>query len=300
MVHPTELNIQQLIALQQHVAAFSMRSKHIHSPMGGAHLSRLRGRGMEIDEVRVYQSGDEVGSIDWKVTARTGTTHTKVFREERERPVLMCLDYRANMFFATQGVFKSVLATQAAALLAWHGVAKGDRLGGLLFADAAHHEIKPARGKRGVLQFLHGCCQADVWQQKHPQHHNPLAFEETLRRLRCVVKPGSLVYLLSDFRGLNDVAVGEISQLARHNDVVLIEVSDALERSFTHRGTYPIFDGLHHFTCDMNRDVQRKLRLEYEARLALLQALQQQHGVFHIALSTEDDVTTKIHQYLWT
>jgi len=302
MSQATQLDLQQLLSMQQQAHALNVRRKHIRSALSGGHLSRLRGRGMEFDEVRVYQAGDEVSSIDWKVTARKGVTHTKLFREERERPVLMCLDYRSPMFFATQGVLKSVLATQAAALLAWHSVAQGDRLGGLLFSDEEHHEIKPRRGRRGVLQWLHACVHAKVWSQ--PIVRRPLtakhdSLEELTARLRRVSKPGSLIYILSDFRGLNQAAVSNVVQLARHNDVVLLSVTDVMEERFPNQGAYPIFDGQDYRICYANDDLQQHVHQLFTQRMAVLKDLQNQHGIQHIALQTSDDVGDTIGRQAW-
>ncbi len=300
MSQATELDLQQLISMQQQASKLSIRRKYIRSPLSGGHVSRLRGRGMEIDEVRVYQAGDEVSSIDWKVTARKGITHSKVFREERERPVLVCLDYRPSMFFATQGVLKSVLATQAAALLAWHGVSQGDRLGGLIFSDDEHHEIKPTRGRKGVLKLLHACVHAKVWKHRYYQttQHSDM-FQETTTRLRHISKPGSLIYILSDFRGLNAKAMSNLGQLARHNDVVLISVLDVIEKNFPDKGVYPISDGKEHFVCYANEGMQEHVKKLVQQRMDCLKTLQIQHGMQHISLSTNDDVAEKVRSHVW-
>jgi len=304
MSEATQLNLKQLIAMQQQIAELSVRRKHIRSAMSGQHVSRLRGRGMEFDEVRVYQPGDEVGSIDWKVTARKGTTHTKIFHEERERPVFISIDYRNSMFFATRGALKSVVATKIAALLAWHGIAHGDRLGGLIFSEKNHHEVKPSRGKRGVLQLLHQCCQADGWKMQHHRHHQNEqglgSLEEMTHRLRRVSKHGSLIYILSDFRGLDAAAVANLALLARHNDVVLISIYDALERLFPASGVYPVFDGQTHFSCVMDKRAQEMLSQQYELRQTMLQQLQKQHGLFHISVATTDDIGQTIRDQLWS
>jgi len=302
MSQATELDFQQLISMQQKARDLSVRRKYIRSALSGAHLSRLRGRGMEFDEVRVYQPGDEVSSIDWKVTARKGVTHTKIFREERERPVLMCLDYRESMFFATQGVLKSVLATQASALLAWHGVAQGDRLGGLLFSDVEHHEIKPARGRNGVLKWLHACVHAKAWKNHGIRQNIPTnsdSLQEATARLRRVSKPGSLIYIFSDFRGLNDASVSNLAQLARHNDVVLLSVSDGIEVNFPNQGAYPVFDGEKYRICYANEDLQQRLQLLFKQRMARLSNLHKQYGIQHISLNTTDDVAEKIRAQVW-
>jgi len=300
MTQATTLNLQQLIGMQRQVAELSVRRKFIRSASSGAHLSRLRGRGMEFDEVRVYQAGDEVSSIDWKVTARKGVTHTKIFREERERPVLICLDYRQNMFFATQGMLKSVLATQAAALLAWHGIAQGDRLGGLLFSDEEHQEIKPARGRKGVLKFLHNCVHAKVWKKtaaKSSNSHSSL--QDITSRLRRVSKPGSLIYILSDFRGLNDQSISNLAQLARHNDVILLSIADPIEKEFPAKGAFPVSDGNELFTCYANQHLRQRLQEQYQQRLDMLSQLQRQHGLQHIELMTYDNVSDSIREQVW-
>jgi len=298
MSSATDINLQQLISLQQKVGELAVRRKHIRSALSGAHLSRLRGRGMEFDEVRIYQPGDEVSSIDWKVTARKGTTHTKIFREERERPILICLDYRRSMFFATQGSLKSVIATQAAALLAWHSISHGDRLGACLFSEQAHHDIKPTRGRKGVLKFLHGCCHSEAWQQQH----TPLpatTLDETAQRLRRLSRPGSLVYILSDFRGLTPTSINQLGQLARHSDVVLVAIHDVMESHFPASGEFPVFDGKQHFTFLANRQIQQAFQQQYQQRMAQLEQLKKQHGIHLIEISTTDEVSQIIRERLW-
>lgn len=294
----TSLALPQLIALQQQVSALAVRRKHIHSPLNGGHLSRLRGRGMEFEEVRAYQAGDELSSIDWKVTARTGTTHTKIFREERERPVLMCLDYRKAMFFATQGALKSVVASKAAALLAWHGVTHGDRLGAYLFSDDEHQEIRPTRGRKGVLKFLHACCQSKAWQGQHEASISP-NLQDMTQRLRHIRQTGSLIYMLSDFRGLDDVSMGHLAVLARHHDVVLVHIHDVIEANFPASGTFPIFDGKQHFTCYADAVMQKALQAQYQQRMDSLEQLQKQHGIHLIHLQTHEDVAQSIRERLW-
>jgi len=296
----TSLNLKALIAMQYQAAALAVRRKYIRAAMSGAHVSKLRGRGMEFDEVRLYQPGDDVGSIDWKVTARKGKPHVKLYREERERPVLIALDYRKSMFFATQGALKSVVATRIASLLAWHGVQHGDRLGGLLFADDEHVEIKPMRGRKGVLSFLHHCTHAKAWQNTQRNAADGLPMQHMTRRLRHVAKHGSLIYILSDFRGLSKQAMADLSQLARHHDVVLVSVLDALEKQFPASGLYPVFDGQQYFTVHATPEFQRRMQARYQAHKQRLDDLQKQHGLFHFEVGTHEDVAQVVRERLWT
>ena len=143
-----------LIGLNRDARSLPLISNSVKAQLAGGHLSAFRGRGMEYHESRPYQPGDDIRAIDWRVTARSGRTHTKVYREERERPVLLWLDLTRSMFFGTQTCFKSVLASKLAALLAWSSVQHGDRLGYLFFSEQQHVEIRPARGKHTALQFI--------------------------------------------------------------------------------------------------------------------------------------------------
>ena len=118
--------------------------------MSGGYLSRQKGRGMEFDEARHYLPGDDIRAIDWRVTARTGKTHTKIYREERERPVFILCDLTASMQFGSQLLLKSVQAAHIAALLSWAAAARGDKVGALIFNDGMHRECKPLSRQRAT------------------------------------------------------------------------------------------------------------------------------------------------------
>ncbi|TYK64295.1 DUF58 domain-containing protein [Colwellia echini] len=151
-----DLSMQELLQYQSKSRLIDLvGKKNIQGKQAGNYLSRSKGRGMEFDEVRHYQTGDDVRAIDWRVTARTGKTHTKLFREEIERPVLIATDLSQNMHFGSKLLFKSVQAAHLAALVAWHAKSRGDRLGGLVFCDEEHIELKPRSRKAGVLHYLH-------------------------------------------------------------------------------------------------------------------------------------------------
>jgi uncharacterized protein (DUF58 family) len=151
----SRVNLKTLVNLAPQAASLNLH----HSGIRADAKRRLcvafsKGRGMEFDEVRLYQPGDDVRSIDWKVTARTDKPHTKLFREERERPVFISVDNRPTMQFATRGVFKSVQAAKLAALIAWAAQRHGDRIGGQIFSSQSCYELKPQHGKHGVLRFF--------------------------------------------------------------------------------------------------------------------------------------------------
>ncbi|MFC1665084.1 DUF58 domain-containing protein, partial [Pseudomonadota bacterium] len=197
-----QASVEQL--LQQRFAASRLNFGRRRTPgtqLAGPHRSRYRGRGMDYDESRIYFPGDDIRTMDWRVTARTGVPHSKLYKEERERPVFMLVDFGASMFFGTQTAFKSVVATQAAAILSWAAIAHGDRVGALIFSDSGHREVKPAGGRRGVLRLLNQLVSASKFTA--PSASNPRMLAEALQRTRRVCRPGSLLFILSDFYQLD-------------------------------------------------------------------------------------------------
>lgn len=263
----------------------------IISRTAGGHLSRFKGRGMEFDEARPYQPGDDIRTIDWRVTARTGRPHTKLFREERERPVLFWVDFRAPMHFATRGAFKSVQATRVAALLAWSARARGERLGGLAFSEDGHHEIRPRGGDDGVfrlLGLLSDYSKAPAAETSQELRRNSIL--KSLTRLRRVTRPGSLVFLISDFRGLNPQCEVHLSALARHNDLVLIYLHDPLEAELPPKGHYPITDGRRRFTLRAgDGDLRRRHHERFDYRVEVMEGLCRRYRMHLLVLSTADD-----------
>ncbi|MBC8210796.1 MAG: DUF58 domain-containing protein [Gammaproteobacteria bacterium] len=234
-----------LIALQREARLLRSPKGQIRSQHNGGYVSSFRGRGMEFDEARLYQPGDDVRNIDWRVTARTNKPHSKVFREERERPVLLWVDFRAPMFFGTRQYFKSVMAAKVAAILAWKSCHQGDRLGGLIFSEQGHLEIRPGRGKSAVLQLIQHLSEYSYQQHKDSAalKDRQQASEHALKRLLHVAHPGSLIYLISDFRHVSSQLESTLSRLGRHNELELIHLHDPLEAQLPQAGLYRVTDG---------------------------------------------------------
>ena len=252
---------------------------------------------MEFDESRLYMPGDDIRNMDWRVTARTGEPHTKVFREERERPVLIWLDLNRSMFFATRGCFKSVAAARAAALLAWSTNAHNDRLGALIFAGNDHIELKPRRGKSAVLDLIGRTCKHPAWKNAYniPASNTGHA----MSRLRKVTRPGSLIFLISDFRDLDPQAESHLINVARHNDVVLIQVYDPIEVELPPAGSYKVSDGSHDLQLNTaDKKLRQQYRQRFDQRQARLAKLCRQHRMYLLPISTQDDVLYSLQKGL--
>lgn len=214
------------------------------SALAGPYQASFRGRGIDFEEVRAYHPGDDVRSIDWRVTARTTEPHTKLFQEEKERPVLVVLDQRAGNFFGSNSCFKSVLGAHAAGLIAWSALKNSDRVGGLVLTNDDLKEIRPRRSKSGVLQLLHQIHDANnALRASGMAHNQEYSLNRTLQELRRLVKPGSAIFIISDFYDFDDDSTKHLYHLARHNEVTGIRVFDALEKSLPPAGSYPITDG---------------------------------------------------------
>lgn len=234
---PASTSLDELVGLRDQAQALRRNTrKKSAAPATGPAVSRRLGRGLDFAEVREYQAGDDVRMIDWKVTARTGNTHTKLFVEELERPVMLVLDFRSHMRFGTQGMFKSVMAARLAALLGWAANFNQDRVGGFVFTDDWHSEIRPRSGRRGLMNFFRGVVDA----QSHAPTGDRGQFSDTLSRLRTVVHGGSTVVILSDFVGFDEKAKLAMGNLLQRLDILAVHIVDPIECELPESGRYAI------------------------------------------------------------
>ena len=289
---------RSLVRLKAQGEGLPLRAVRVSNRTSGAHLARFRGRGMEFDEARLYQPGDEIRSIDWRVTARTGRPHTKLYRDERERSVLCWVDYRAPMHFATRGVFKSVAASRAAAMLAWSARGLGDKLGALAFSEHGHREIRPGSSDRAVLSLINLLSE---FSRQRPTTSSPTlrrdAFAAALARIRRVTRPGSLLFLISDFRDFEPQAERHLVSLARHNDLVLLYLYDPLEAELPERGRYRISDGLRSLSFDASsRVLHQRHRARHMRHRERLTALCRRYRIHLLECATDGDLEQALRQ----
>ncbi|MBA1194730.1 MAG: hypothetical protein K0S77_3080 [Pseudomonas sp.] len=268
------------------------------SPLVGLHHSRLRGRGVDFDQVRVYQAGDDVRNIDWRVTARTQEPHTKLFHEERERPIFILVEQSQRLFFSSGLNFKSVLAAQAAALFGWAALDHNDRVGGLVFGDTEHYEIKPRRSKQSLLQLLNRL--ARVNQSLHTEavpHPDNLGL--ALRRAREVLRPGSLAIVVCDERALSPAAEQHLSLLSRHCDLLLMPISDPLDHALPAAGLLRFAQRSAQLELDtLDAHLRQTYRQQAEARVERWDTLAQKLRVVLMPLSTQREMLDQLRDYL--
>lgn len=234
---PVAVSVDELLDYRYLAKALNQSKKRVVSAeRSGEMQSRALGRGLDFSELREYQAGDDIRQIDWNVTARTGKPHTKLFRLEKERPCFVVVDLRLGMSFATRCAFKSVIASRLAALLAWSAVIANDRVGGLVFSDSGHFEVKPETGRRGLIRLFKAI--ADRFDGPTAEHANPDALPDAIARLSRLAHTGSTIWMCSDFQGLDARCRSRFSSLMKHNVVNAIQIADVMEANLPPPGDY--------------------------------------------------------------
>ena len=256
--------------------------------MAGGHRSRFRGRGMDFDEVRIYQPGDDVRSIDWRVTARTQVPHTKIFSEERERPILVISDLRGPMFFGSQRL-KSVVACEISAALAWAGLAANDRAGGLVFGPQQQVDIKSRRSHHAVLQFIHALHEySSQLLEPQPDH---FSLRDILEESRRFILPGSTVFIVSDFHDLDSGCERHLFELARHGNLNFCHVYDNIETELPPPSLYAVTDGQQRTMLDSsNKQLRQQFVDAFNERSQHLRKLSEQLSAGLLPFNSADNV----------
>jgi len=293
------ISLPELISLRFPARQLQLsRRNRALSALAGPNKSNFRGRGIDFEEVRNYQAGDDIRTIDWRVTARTGDAHTKMFREERERPVLVVVDQRNGMFFGSSHCVKSVLAAQLASLVCWSALNSGDRVGGLVFNGTEHRDIRPRRSRKTVLALL---SQIADYNAALPQGMDitPGSFATMLGNLRRIARPGSSLIIISDFRGAHrEDAREQLFQLAQHTEITAMACSDPLENALPRAGRYAVTDGqqrsvLHTADRRLRRNYQDRARIRHESLSKDLLRL----GIPLLSASTDQAAFTLLQHY---
>ena len=305
------------LLVQRYAARTLEYLAHARSIAGisGLHLSKLRGRGIDFDEFRPYQPGDDIRLIDWRVTARTSRPFTKVFREERERPVIIAVDQTHNMYFGSQVAFKSVIAAQTAAVFCWLAIDNGDRVGGLVFSDREAALVRPKRSRRSALHLLNQICRfnqrlpaltgavpgpgdnGNSGGPSDPAFKPGLAY--SLGQIRRITKPGSTLYVISDFATMDDLALRYLNQLSRNNNVVCCLIYDALEENLPSPGVYSITDGARRGALNTHSHRSRdRYRERFAQRMEGLESELERLQIRLLRIRTNQFVVERIREWI--
>jgi uncharacterized protein (DUF58 family) len=296
-------NLYDLVASKPRAQGFSFLPRQpVHSILAGRHASRLRGRGLDFEEIRRYQLGDDIRQIDWKVTARTRKTHIRVFTEERERTTLLLVDQRITMFFGSVRKMKSVTAAEAAALGAWRVLSQKDRVGALVFNDSKIEEIRPQRSRSTVMRILHATVEQNhMLSVSSGAQANPGMFNEVLRHCDRLAKHDCLVCIISDGFGHDEESRQLLTRIARHNDVLFAFIHDPLEVELPAAGRLIFGDGSLQLEVDTNNHgLRERFRAAFAEERAAGRRFLLDRETPVLPLSTGEDVAEQIRRQLGT
>lgn len=294
-------NLHALMRLRYTAQGFSYLPRQpVRSLLSGRKRSRLRGRGLDFDELRHYRPGDDIRNMDWQVTNRTGKPHVRVYTEERDRPVMVVVDQRLPMFFGSRQKMKSVVAAEVAAITAWRVLAVGDRIGAILFNDDNTVESKPTRNQRRVMGWLGDLTTMNNDLSVTPESNsNPDALAQALGMLERSIGHDYLVVLVSDFYGWNDATLKTVRRIRQHNDIICSLVYDPLERDISRADKLVVTDGKFQLEVDPNsKGLGEKFEASFESSMAHVQGELKRHDIPVIPVDTVVAVPDQLREKL--
>lgn len=298
--HRVSVDLAHLRSLEARAKALTFLPRQpARSALNGRHASRLRGRGLNFEELRDYQPSDDVRAIDWKVTARTGKPHVRVFTEERDRPALIVVDQRMSMFFGSQLNMKSVTAAECAALAAYRILDQGDRVGGIVFGDESIAEIRPKRSRAALQQFISVLAEANGLLRADAPDVEPLPMNEVLRAVAKIAPRNHLVLVFSDFAEIDETTRKLVSGLSRHNDLILGLVSDPYADNLPENAQLVVSDGRLQVVVDTGDNATASAIKEMaQGRIAEILDWQRRIGVAVLPLTTAEDSLSQMRRIM--
>lgn len=284
------ISLSQLLALRhKSVRINQAQSTKVMGSQSGIKLSKVKGRGIDFAEVRAYQPGDDIRAIDWRVTARKNKPHTKIFREERERPALIYVDQSQHMFFGSTQRLKSVAAAELAGRIAWQTLAAGDRIGGIVIGNEEQTLFRPFRTTRAVGRLLNQIASANQTLTRSAFIDTQESKFSGLEQLRRLTQSNYRIFIISDFSGDIESWSEQIKQLARHNHVTLLHIQDPLDKELPPADHYVITDGNERLQFYSGKEnLRKKYADEFAQRWDRLQELCRHESLAYATLSTED------------
>ncbi len=294
------VTLQDLLLMEGKARSILVQSRSSSNRViAGKHASKIRGRGLDFAEVRQYVRGDDVRNIDWKVTARTKVPHTKVFNEEKERPVFIAVAQNNHMFFGSQQYLKSVIAAKLAAMLSFRALMGGDRVGGMVLGDVDNEIIYPKRDRKNIYRFLERIVDRN---QGLPNEQRPEDYERflgnTIAQISRIITHDFLVILISDFPKYAPVTMKYLRRISMGNDVLLFKVSDPMERDLpAERMSFT--DGSLDLGLDLSKDqLTDKMRSDYDKKLQTFESAMKKYRIPVFGVNTLSPVEQQVKQWM--
>ncbi len=293
-------NLDDLIRIQFKARDFSfLPQQPVSSILSGRYASRLRGRGLNFEEIRRYLPGDDIRTMDWKVTARTRSPHVRVYTEEKDRAVVLVVDQRINMFFGTRDKLKSVTAAELAALGAWRAVAVGDRVGAVIFNDTELVDVRPQRSQKTVMSILGSIIRMNhelqVDAQLEPNADN---LNRALEMALQLVPHDALIVMISDYFGVDEQTERIVARIAEHNDILALLVHDPIRLQPTEQ-SLTVSDGTLQIEIDFaDKSAREKLVANYRDEQQRISRFLSRLAAPLLMVSNEGDVVHQVRRLL--
>ncbi len=293
-------SLGELIQLQHKARGFSFLPRQpMHSLLAGKHASKLRGRGLNFEELRHYHPGDDIRAMDWKATLRSGKPHVRVMTEERDRPAFIVVDQRRTMFFGSKLKMKSVTAAELASIAAWRVLDQGDRAGAIVFNDRDSVEIRPQRSRRTVMRILSEVERFNQALAPGMGKSNPGKLNEVLEQVNRIAPHDSLICIISDMFGADPETRRIATLLAQRNDVIVAFVYDPLERALPETGRLVFGSEESQLEVDTGKkSIRDEFAGSFEERLENAKRILLQRAVPLVPISSAEDPVLQIQALL--
>jgi len=299
------VSLTRLVSLRYQARGFSFLPKQpVKSVLTGRKRSAIRGRGLDFIELRDYRPGDDIRTMDWRVTNRTGKPHVRVYAEEKDRSVVLLVDQRRSMFFGSQWEMKSVTAAELAALSIWRVLDVGDRVGAVIFNDSNIEEFKPSRNQASVLQMLSRLSKLNCSLSIEPSNQErnlpkAVSIEQVLKEAERLVGHDYLVVLISDFSDWGEAALKRLKSIAQHNDVIAGLVFDPLESDISKADQLVVSDGRYQLEIDTRDEaLSEKFQAGFQNSVDALQSEFRKYDIPVLPISTETAVFEQLRKQL--
>ncbi|QRM54176.1 DUF58 domain-containing protein [Sinorhizobium sp. BG8] len=277
-----------------------LRKGPVRRLLAGRHESRIRGRGLSFEELRTYLPGDDIRTIDWRVTARTGQPFVRVYDEEKDRPALVVVDQRINMFFGSRRSMKSVAAAEVAALCAWRVVALGDRVGGMVFDDVDEEAIRPHRSREAVIRFAEAIAKKNNALSAASETKRAAGqLDAVLSKVAAVARHDHLIIVVSDFDGHGPSTRDLLLRMSVANDVIAILVYDPFLLNLPRHGEMVVSGGALQAELQFGRSNVRDAVDNFaRTRGRELLSWQKEMGLPMLPISTAEEVAPQLRTLL--
>ncbi|MGQ3212589.1 MAG: DUF58 domain-containing protein [Shinella sp.] len=295
------ISTDQLVALEARARDLSFVQKYrSHQQLAGRMQSSMRGRGLTFEELRDYLPGDDIRSIDWRVTARTNKPVVRVYSEEKERPALIVVDQRINMFFGSRRAMKSVAAAEAAMLCAWRILGSGDRVGGFVFNDGNIDEVRPHRSREAVITLAGKIAtQNGRLEAGFSGEPSPGSLDTVLQRVADIAHHDHLVVVITDFDGHSATTRDTLLRLSGRNDVICILVYDPFLLELPTSGDIVVSGGTLQAELSLRRaDIRQAIDTFARARGRELRDWQRELGLPMLPVSAAEETAPQLRRLL--